>query len=57
MKTYIVTVEVHTIDLYEVVAEMPEEAMNLWQDGKLLRQELSKMEAEAIGAREKGGRT
>jgi hypothetical protein len=52
MKTYIVTVEVRTIDLYEVEAETPEDAMDLWQDGKLLRQDLSKMEAEAIDARE-----
>jgi hypothetical protein len=56
MKTYIVTVEVRTIELYEVAAESPEKAMELWQDGELLKQDLSKLEAEPLSAKEKGER-
>src|SRR5580704_8389441 len=41
LKTYIVTVDVRTINLYEVEAETPEDAMELWQDGELLKQDFS----------------
>jgi hypothetical protein len=54
MKTYIVTVKVQTIDLYEVTAETAEEAMDLWQDGKLLQQAFARLEAEPLQADEKG---
>jgi hypothetical protein len=54
MKTYIVTVQVHAIELYEVEAESPDEAMELWQDGELLRQDFSRLEAEPLSAQEKG---
>lgn len=54
MKAYIVTVKVQTIDLYEVTAETAEEAMDLWQDGKLLQQEFARLEAEPLQAHEKG---
>ena len=56
MKTYIVTVQVRTIELYEVEAETPDEAMELWQDGELLRQDFSRLEAEPLSAQEKGER-
>jgi hypothetical protein len=52
--TYIVTVEVRTIELYEVDAESSEKAMELWQDGELLKQEFSRLEAEPVSAEEKG---
>jgi hypothetical protein len=54
LKTYIVTVEVRTVELYEVDAETPEEAMEIWQDGKLLEQNFSRLEAEPLSALEKG---
>lgn len=54
LKTYIVTVEVRTIDLYEVDAESPEKAMEFWQDGQLLKQDFSRLEAEPVSAQEKG---
>jgi hypothetical protein len=53
-KTYIVTVEVRSIELYEVDAESPAEAMELWQDGELVRQDFSRLEAEPLSAEEKG---
>ncbi len=56
MKTYIVTVKVQTIELYEVEAETSDEAMELWQDGKFLYQDLSRLESEAVRAKEKGAR-
>jgi hypothetical protein len=56
MKTYIVTVEVRTVDLYKVEADTPDDAMELWQDGELIRQDFSKMDAEAIDVREAGER-
>jgi hypothetical protein len=54
LKTYIVTVEVRTIEHYEVDAESPDEAMELWQDGKFLYQNLSRLEAEPVSAKAKG---
>jgi hypothetical protein len=54
MKTYIVTVKIQTIDLYEVEAETPDEAMELWQDGKLLQHAFARVEAEPLRAHEKG---
>jgi hypothetical protein len=54
LKTYIVTVEVRTIELYQVEAESPDDAMELWQDGKLVEHDLSNLEADAIRAKEKG---
>jgi hypothetical protein len=54
MKTYIVTVKVQTIELYEVEAETPDEAMELWQDGELLQQAFARVEAEPLQAHEKG---
>ncbi len=54
LKTYLVTVEVRTIELYEVDAESPEKAMELWQDGKLLKQSLSRLEADPVSAKAKG---
>ena len=54
MKIYIVTVKVQTIDLYEVAAETADEAMDLWQDGKLLQQAFARVEAEPLQAHEKG---
>jgi hypothetical protein len=56
MKTYIVTVKVQTIELYEVEAETPDEAIELWQDGKLLQQDLMRLESEPVRVEEKGGR-
>ncbi|MGE3999018.1 MAG: hypothetical protein AB7I48_02285 [Planctomycetaceae bacterium] len=53
MKTYIVTVKVHTVQLYEVEAETPDEAMELWQDGTPLKCDFARMEAEALTAEEK----
>jgi hypothetical protein len=53
MKTYIVTVKVQTIELYEVEAETPDEAMELWQDGELLQQAFARVEAEPLQAHEK----
>jgi hypothetical protein len=54
LKTYIVTVEVRTVDLYEVEAKTPEDAMESWQDGELLKQDFSRLEAEPLRAEEKG---
>ncbi len=56
MKTYIVTVEVRTIELYEVEAETADDAMELWQDGELLEQDFSRLEAEPLKAVAKGER-
>ena len=56
MKTYIVTVKVQTIELYEVDAETPDLAMEHWQDGTLLPQDLTRLEAEPLNAEEKGER-
>jgi hypothetical protein len=56
MKTYIVTVKVQTIELYEVDAETPDEAMELWQDGKFMREDLARLEAEPLKAVAKGER-
>jgi hypothetical protein len=56
MKTYIVTVKVQTIELYEVDAETPDEAMELWQDGKFVRENLARLEAEPLKAVAKGER-
>jgi hypothetical protein len=53
VKTYIVTVQVHSLEVYEVEAETPDEAMDLWQDGELLREDFSKLEAEPLSAVEK----
>lgn len=55
-KTYIVTVAVQTVDLYEVEAETPEDAMERWQDGKLISQPFSKINAQPVRAVEKGER-
>jgi hypothetical protein len=54
LKTYIVTVEVRTVELYEIDAESPDIAMELWQDGKVLEQGLSRLEAEPVSAKVKG---
>jgi hypothetical protein len=54
LKTYVVAVEVRTIELYEIQAESPEKAMELWQDGELLKQEFSRLEAQPVSAEEKG---
>ena len=54
LKTYIVTVQVHAIELYEVEANSPDEAEELWQDGKFIREEFSRLEAEPLSAEEKG---
>ena len=56
MKTYIVTVQVHAIERYEIEAETPDEAMELWQDGKFLNESFSRLEAEPLSALEKGER-
>jgi hypothetical protein len=55
MKTYIVTVQVHAIERYEVEAETPDEAMELWHEGKL-NESFSRLEAEPLSALEKGER-
>lgn len=54
LKTYIVTVEVRGIELYQIDAETPEKAMEHWQDGELLKQDFSRLEAEPLSAKEKG---
>jgi hypothetical protein len=54
LKTYIVTVEVRTVDLYEIKARSPEDAMERWQDGELLKQPFSRLDAEPVSAEEKG---
>jgi hypothetical protein len=54
MKTYIVTVQVHTIERYEVEAETPDEAMENWQDGAFVEDRFSRVEAEPLSAKEKG---
>jgi hypothetical protein len=56
MKTYIVTVQVRTIELYEVQAETPDEAMELWQEGAFLEERFSRLESEPLSAQEKGER-
>jgi hypothetical protein len=56
MKTYIVTVKVQTIELYQVDAETPDEAMELWQDGQFVREDLARLEAEPLKAVTTGGR-
>jgi hypothetical protein len=57
MKTYIVTVKVQTVEFYEVDAETPDEAMELWQDGKFVREDLARLEVEPLKAVAKGGRS
>ena len=52
-KTYVVTVEVRTVDLYEVQADTADEAMENWQDGELRKQGFSKLEAKPVSAEEK----
>jgi hypothetical protein len=54
LKTYIVTVEVRTIELYEIKAGTPDEAMERWQDGELIKQGFSRLEAEPISAKAEG---
>ena len=54
MKTFIVTVKVQTIELYEVEAETSDEAIELWQDGELISQDFSRLEAEPVSAEQKG---
>jgi hypothetical protein len=56
LKTYLVTVEVRTVEVYQVEAKTPEDAMENWQDGELLKQDFSRLEAEPVSAEEKGAR-
>ena len=56
MKTYIVTVQVHMLEYYEVEAETADEAMDLWQDGKFVGSDDSGLEAEPLEAKAKGTR-
>jgi hypothetical protein len=56
MKTYIVTVKVQMLEHYEVEAETPDEAMDLWQEGKFLGADDAHLESEPLKAVAKGGR-
>jgi hypothetical protein len=56
MKAYIVTVKVQTIELYEVEAETPDEAMEFWQEGKFLGADDARLEIEPLKAVAKGER-
>jgi hypothetical protein len=50
MAKYIVTVEITSVDEYEVEANTPEEAMDDWQHGRFLGSEERNFEAEPVSA-------
>jgi hypothetical protein len=54
MKTYIVTVKVAMLELYEVNATSPDEAMDIWSDGRFLRSVHADSHADVLNAEEQG---
>jgi hypothetical protein len=56
MKTFIVTVLVHTLEHFEVEAENADEAMDVWQDGRFLGTDDAGLESELQTVRAKGRR-
>jgi len=55
MKRYVVTVKVAMLRLYEVEAATPEQAMEIWTDGRFLRSAHADLHSEVLKAEEIGG--